>query len=80
MDEHGKDEWVARWQIGSKPRKVAEKVASRSYCRLKLPEIKPAKNGKSTENVEQKQVNNKNKSQQVNYNKKSTNNKIDKIK
>jgi hypothetical protein len=56
MDEHGKDEWVARWQIGSKPRKVAEKVASRSYCRLKLPEIKPAKNGKS----------NKNKSQQVN--------------
>jgi hypothetical protein len=54
MDEHGKDEWVARWQIGSKPRMVAEKLASRSYCRLKLPEIKPAKNRKSTELIKQK--------------------------
>jgi hypothetical protein len=43
-------EWVARWQIGSKPRKVAEEAASGSYCQLKLPEIKPAKNVKSNKN------------------------------
>jgi hypothetical protein len=42
MDEHGKDEeakW-AEWQLCKLEWKVAEEIASRSYYRLKLPEIK----------------------------------------